>query len=541
MTSPWRSILCLAAVPSIALAQWQGWPVPTNASFYSVDTNHYVAQLYSGLVERCTVAGVSVPTVVDVWTNFGGVSNTVVVTNGVTITNLYPRTIPVTVTNVFLPFEYTYVDPVSSNTVTNIAYPRVKRSWFTTWDTTFDSLVGSFVITNGSGTNYNTWFGTMGVSNLGTSATPPMWTKTNLFLTLGIGYVTNTVAQWTHTPGNPYADWLLAGIWASGKTETAWTFKAFTEMGTNMHPRDASVLPVAQYIPAGAGTPTNLAITLGGKVWNSSGTGLVSQVETITFTDGNPVTLTYAWESVTGITCTATRPNSNDAIRITYTNHPALYAGVVPFRMYSATLNERWKALDTLRWTYKVNSAYTFTDTNTANGPDNSATGWAQSMASTDATWPRKTLPFAPYGTCGTFARFESGYYYASRIQNMSPWTTTATPQTTNFACAADFYWYSAAIVYGSSTTTGNVWNAIGTPLLQDQYALIGSNTTCAIASSIAMTGSVGTTNKPSWCADPRLMTNGASFGYNAHYNLSNPGITIFRWDASTNGLRYVQ
>jgi hypothetical protein len=539
MISRWPSLLCLCAIPSIALAQWSGWPVPTNASFYTVETNHYVAQLYSGLVERCTVAGVSLPSIVDTWAVYGGVSNTVVVTNGVTITNFYPRTVNVSTTNVFQPFLYTYVDPVSSNTVTNTAYPRVKRDWITTWDTKFDTLIGSFVITNLEAVNYNTWFA--GVSNLATSATPPMWTKTNLFLTLGIGFVTNTVAQFTHTPAVAPADWLLAGLWSTGVSSTAWTFKAFTDMGTNIHPRDASTFPCAQYVPGGATSPTNLALTLAGRAWNSSGTGLVSQTEAITFTDTNPIVLAYTWEAVTGITCSAVRPNSNDAIRITYTNSPDLYASAAPYRLYSDTLNERWQALDALRWTYKPNGAYTFTDTNTANGPDNQATGWVQSVLSTDATWPRKTLPFGPYGTCGTYSRYESGYYYATRIQNMSPWTTTCTPQTTNFACKVDFYWYSRAIVYSTSTSTGNVWNAMGTSLLENQFALIGSNTSFVATTNLAMESTIGNTNKPAWCADPRLMTNGASYGYNAHYSLSNPGISLFKWDASTNGLRYVR
>jgi hypothetical protein len=516
--------------------------VPTNVSFYGYDTNHYITQLYSGLVERCRVAGVSLPSVVDTWTVYGGISNTVTIeTNGVTVTNNFIKYNTTTRTNQFQPFEYTYVDPIASNTVTNTCYPYIKRSWITTWDTKFDSVISTFVNTNLlSGGTFNDYMGT--ITNQGEGASLPVQSKTNLFVTLGIGYVTNSVAHWTHTPHHDPADWLLAAIWSSGSNDTSWTFQQFSKM-TNAHPRDATITPIAEYVRAGLSGPnvaTNLVLTLAGTAWNSSGTGSVTVTEVVTFDSTNGVPLSYAWSSITGITCTAQRPNSNDAIRIAYAEQPTIYDSSPAYRLYADTLNERWIALDALRWSKKTMTTWTAGDTNAAGGGDNTYTSFAALQAYLDGIYPLKTISFANQGTCGTFARFEGSGKYAARIVNLQPWTCSNQAPTTAFFYTTDFYWYSRAIAYGGSST-GNVWNAMGTPLLQDQFALIGTNSAPTNASWSFMAGSIGDTNKPAWCGDPVLTGNYSSYGYNSSIGLSTPGQALYKWDQVTNGFFYVR
>jgi len=545
LTCRWANLMTAVLITTAAnsLADWQGWPVPTNESYYGASTNHYVSQLYSGLVERCAAASVAVPSVVDTWTVYAGETNTITTntwvedgaTNRTVVTNHFIVYKTVTTTNQFEPFSYSYTNPATGASVTNMAYPIVKRSWLTTWDTKFDAILGSYVVTNReSNGSFNAYFAT--ITNQNAAATPPAWTKTNLFTTLGIGYVTNTVAHWTKTPAHTNSDWLLAAIWSGGTNDTSWTYKRFTDF-TNGHPRDAAGLPVAQYIQAGWNTPnvlTNLSLTLRGWAWNSTGTGLVSAAETVAFDSTEAEPLTYAWGAVTSITCTAQRPNSNDAIRITYTNQPTNYDTTPPYRLYAVHLNERQKALRELAWTWAVASK-TNNSTRLASNPG-ANTNWSAATASADTTWPSaSTTREATYGSWGYYPA-GSGFVQA-RAGSIVPFRPNVgvAAAATGITVNVDFYWYSRAIYPQGLVTTGCVYEAAGTALLENQFALAGSNYTYSGTNTIEADAVVGSTNKPTWCGDPLLFPvagggAAASLGFNADVGLSNPGKAVLKW-----------
>jgi hypothetical protein len=527
-----------------ASAGWTGYPLPSDVSFYGYAGNHYVSQLYSALVERCSAAAVSLPSVVDSWTVYAGQTNNVTTntwveggaTNTTVVTNYFIVYKTVTATNRFEPFEYSYTNPVTGATVTNMCYPTIKRSWLTTWDTKFDAVLTYFVNTNEEvAGSFNSWFSNAVRTNLKDSAQPPYWTKTNLFRTLGIGYQTNAVAHWTHTPEHDSADWLLAAISSTGPTQTQWTYKKFTAL-TNMHPRDASIKPIAEYVRAGFSGPnvlTNLSLTLRGWAWNSTGTGLVSTAETVAFDSTNAIALSYAWGSVTSITCTAQRPNSNDAVRIVYKEQPTVYDTSPPYRLYSVHVNERQTAINALVWS---GAGATYSNgTWRRMGNPGANTNWSSATAAADATWPSYGA-FTFNGTYGTYGYYPLGSgFVQARGSTLTPIYPAASVNATNIQCDVEFYWYSMPIFPPSvAGTTGCVYDATGTLLLENQFAEIYS-TNAVLSVSTVYADPFGTTNKPPWCADPLLFpaTGGgaaASLGYNAHWGLSSPGRAIYKW-----------
>lgn len=538
--------MALACMAVTASAGWTGYPLTNDVSFYGYASNHYVSQLYSALVERCQATGVALPSVVDSWTVYAGQTNNVKTntwtesgaTNTTVTTNYFIVYKTVSATNCFVPFEYTYTNPVGGATVTNICYPTIKRSWLTTWDSKFDAVLTYFVNTNEEvAGSFNSWFSNSVRTNLRDSANPPYWAKTNLFRVLGVGYQTNAVAHWTHTPEHDSADWLLAAIYSTGTNVTQWTYKKFTAL-TNMHPRDASIKPVAEYVRAGFDGPnvlTNLSLTVRGWAWNDTGTGLVSTAETVAFDSTNDIALSYAWGSVTSITCTAHRPNSNDAVRIVYKEQPTVYDTSPPYRLYSVQLNERQKAINALVWS-GANASFSNGTWRKMSNPGAEG-AWSGATNSSSATWPTAG-DFTFNGTYGTYGYQGVGSaFFQARGSSLNPIYPSATinSSATNIQCDVSFYWYSSPIFPPSvAATTGCVYEATGTALLMNQFAEIYS-TNAIIGTGAVYAASFGATNKPAWCADPSLFPSAgggsaASLGYNAHWGFTAPGRAIYKW-----------
>jgi hypothetical protein len=70
-------ILISFIISTNCFAAWEGFPCPSNTTFYSVQTNKYVSQLFTGLIERCMAVNVSSPIIVDTLTGYAGYRNEV--------------------------------------------------------------------------------------------------------------------------------------------------------------------------------------------------------------------------------------------------------------------------------------------------------------------------------------------------------------------------------------------------------------------------------------------------------------------------------
>ena len=556
---------------------WYGWPCPTNASYYSVDTNHYFFQLYTALVERCMVAGKTTPTIIDTYTLAVGQTNYTFITNGNVITNSFFLTTSVSKTNQFLPFEYAWSN--ASGVGVSTCYPSIKRSWFTQWDSTLAACLSTFVMPNQLGTDgtYNAYFAA--ITNQGESAVPPVFTSTGLFSYAGIGFTVSNAAHWTDGLAIPTnADWLLASIHSTGASASVWGFKRWTDL-TNAHPQQPLNAPVAQYFAASNQIPTNVIFTVYGTAWGSMGTNFVVTNETAVFLDASDVQLSNTWRTVTNIICTSTRPNSNDAIRLTYKILPPLYDSVIGWRLGPYSFNERKAAVDALKWTYsKTGCTYDWVvryksdpwmpAAGSGGGAGITYTNYSTTISGTEAdyTYPQFLIPNSQMdsGTAsayyGPFMSF-SPYYYGL-MRNAGIWIATNNPPSSSlsFSHRADFYWIARAATWGGAggiTYKYETFNDLGTGLKENQYAFIGTNKWPVFGGSANSTNSAGTygtnvitawsfdpaTNYPSPPGTPTIQTNTVtSMGYSTLYVYTYPGCAIMRWDVDiTNGLKYVE
>lgn len=405
MTFRWLNISALFLSASTALAGWDGFPCPSNVSWYAVETNHYFAQLFTGLVERCKASGVAAPAIVDTYTLFAGYTNSVT-TNGVTLNWIcYTNR---TVTNQFLPFEYTW-SQTNGTSGTATCYPAIKQSWIAAWDSKFASIIGGpwvrvedcGLLTNQTADAYFATFGT----NSGTDF--PMWTRTNLFARYGIGSGTNGGGLFTHTPDLLTNEWALGAVRKTTNTATSWSYNEMTPITANIY--DASIRPVFEYWPS---WPTNelsapfnsnsLTFTITGTILNFSSQTATSGTEVVTITASGDVPTVQPWYRITGIACTNTPPNKHDAWRVVYKDGFPIYGGN-PYRLYACDINERQAAIDPL-----ICTRYAMTIAESPR-PDSHRVGV---MGFSDSTWALATnaavTDFGP--TTGT--PYENSFNY---------------------------------------------------------------------------------------------------------------------------------
>jgi hypothetical protein len=354
LTFRWHSIAALLLTASTALAGWDGFPCPSNVSWYAVETNHYWAQLMTGLVERCKAAGVAAPAIVDTYTNlFAGYTNTYTATNGCIVTNNWICYTNRTVTNQFLPFEYSW-SQTNGTSGTATCYPAIKQSWVAAWDSKFASIIGGpwvrvedcGLLSNETADAYFATFGT----NAG--ADFPIWTRTNLFLRQGIGSGTNGGGLFSHTPELLTNEWALGVIRKTTNSSTSWSYQEMTPITTTIY--DTSIRPVFEYWPS---WPTNelsapfnsnsLTFTITGTILTFPSQTATSGTEVITITASGDAATVQPWYRITGIACTNTPPNKHDAWRVVYKDAFPIYGGN-PYRLYAVDINERQAALDPL-------------------------------------------------------------------------------------------------------------------------------------------------------------------------------------------------
>ena len=362
MTCRWHSIAALLLTASTVLAGWDGFPCPSNVSWYSVETNHYWAQLMTGLVERCKAAGVAAPAIVDTYCGlFAGYTNTFTSTNGYVVTNNFICYTNITVTNQFLPFAYSW-SQTNGTSGTATCYPAIKQSWIAAWDSKFASVIGSFVDQYECGLDSNStanaYFAT---TNTRTSF--PMWTFTNICARYGIGSSSNG-GRFTRSPALLTNEWTLGAVRKTTNNTTSWSYQEMTPITTNIY--DQSIRPVFEYWPS-CPTDQTLATSFGGSsvVFTITGTILdftsqtaTNGTEVISITDSNDVATVHPWFRITGIACSNQPPNSNDAWRVVYKTVFPIY-GSAPVVMHPDIINERMIAISGLTYTAYSYQKYT--------------------------------------------------------------------------------------------------------------------------------------------------------------------------------------
>jgi hypothetical protein len=338
----------LLAVPSAYTNGWQGWPVPTNASWYGYQTNHYFAQLWSGLVERCDAAGAAYPSAqVDTYTVPAGFSNIVTTNGGALVTNWFPIYTTVAVTNQFLPFTYSYSNAWGSGS--NTCNPYLRRSWFTAWDAKALALIPSFLDdTRMSNGTFNAWF--LSTNGPGTGPTTfPAMTATGLFARAPLGFVTNGATYFTQHLAFPTSDIVLASF--QWRTNGWWT--------APMAPYSTNVFldterPRIEFVESTG--PTNpwpaFTVTVSGLQWVASTRAVSATTETFTVTSPAPVASTTCWYQVQSATYSTNSldPATNATWRLVYPAWAAVHAPV-HLRLYSIEFNERRTLLQHLGWT----------------------------------------------------------------------------------------------------------------------------------------------------------------------------------------------
>jgi hypothetical protein len=521
LTFRWHSILALVLSASTALAGWDGFPCPSNASWYAVETNHYWAQLMTGLTERCKASGVSAPAIVDTYTSlFAGYTNTyTTITNGdvFVITNNWICYTNVTVTNQFLPFAYSW-SQTNGTSGTATCYPAVKQSWIAAWDSKFASIIGGpwvrvedcGLLSNATADSYFSAFGT------NSGADFPVWTRTNLFARYGIGSGTNGGGLFTHTPELLTNEWVLGAVRKTTNSATSWSYKEMTPITTTIY--DQSIRPVFEYWPS---CPTNqtLATSFGGSsvVFTVTGTILnfasqtaTSGTEVVTISDSNAVATVHPWYRITGIACTNAPPNSNDAWRVVYRDSFPIYGGN-PYRLYACDINERQAALDPLVCTrYQLTLGTSYKPDHKKYGDNGFAGGvWATEVAEAQADYspPSEASESNNYNLCvGSIAYYDGSGYQILIVGNSTTnfsWPNPSTMASTEFVATPyislfPMVWNVGEALAGSTNGyTNRIYDAFGL------YTNINPFTLSSIQ-SFPVTGSsyagwtIGSTNIPS-------------------------------------------
>ena len=340
MTSHWPKLTALLLalfllVPSSFADDWIGWPVPSNTTWYVLATNHYIAQLYSGLVERCEAAGVASPTNTDTWIAFSGTNASGVI-----------QYINVVTTNVYAPFEYTYTDPITSTPILSTNYPYVKQAWIAKWDQFFSTcgrVSGVWVDRAQFDANglLTAWY-----TNLTNSVVFPALTYTQIFANASVGYGTN----FTRRPLLPTNDLVMCSIQSRGSNQ--WSFARIDTSDSYRY--DQTALPWFELSTDFYAWPTQ-SFTITGQVWNTTTQTASNDSETITIGGITNYHLTKLWHNVTNITGAAGYGllASNTTWRIAYRDGYATY-GNMPYRLYALDLNERRNVLAQLTHTAKT-------------------------------------------------------------------------------------------------------------------------------------------------------------------------------------------
>ena len=358
MTSPWHSLFAafLLFAPLVTADDWAGWPVESNTTYYAIADNHYIKQLYSGLVERCLAVGGATPTNVDTWACFAGTNAAGVIS----YTNIVT-------TNVYESFGYTYTNPITGDALSATGHPYIKQAWIAKWDQYFYSCAGGGTWVDRAQFDSNgllvAWF-----TNHTNSVQFPVLALTNIFLNATAGHGTN----FTRRPLLPTNDLVMCSI--QYRTSSWWFAKIDT---SDSYRYDTTPYPFIEVCPPYYAWPTQ-TFTITGQVWDINSQTASNTSETITYgITTNGYQLGKLWHNITNITVTDAGygpPSNTTTWRIVYREGFATY-GSMPYRLYALDLNERRNVLAELTHTAKSYDIWVNSD----NSPPSTNWYWSRS------------------------------------------------------------------------------------------------------------------------------------------------------------------
>lgn len=199
-------IMAMLTLTKMAQADFYGHPWATNENMGWIELNeefYPIKQCFSGIQERCEIAGISELAIVETWSWPFGFTNLVVTNGGEIYTNIYETYSNVITTNA--------ISPVSYDGGSRTGYPYVTRYFMHQLQSKTEELMPLFVSTNPySGGSYSNYLWTM-ATNFVYPTNFLFESKAGLFDRQGIGYVvtretnlfgyvTGGEAYWTRQP-----------------------------------------------------------------------------------------------------------------------------------------------------------------------------------------------------------------------------------------------------------------------------------------------------------------------------------------------------
>lgn len=360
---------CLLLIPLAASAQWTGFPFRVNTASNTYDSFQLIQdyrpfhQINSALVERCSVAGIAAPTNIQYWAGLWAGTNQSIVTQVVgVVTNIYTNWVTLTTnawtTNVIGGFAYNYTDYSGAHTTTGYTY--LTHDYLVAVDSKIQALCAAgFIVTN-----YESFLTNRYDFGLG-ALKPPEWSDlkesfANILQREGIGYVTNSTSnQWNvilagtanFTQSPPTTNRFVLAQ-AANTNGSAWDFRLIKTNDANMY--DTST-PMVQYFPAGTNAFSAFNILITGQVLRVASSQTLASTSEVVSVSTSGAACIGKWWSVSGITCTATPPNTGDCVEVVYTNTRAVYSEW-PWDLsdIARDLDERQKVINALQWTYNA-------------------------------------------------------------------------------------------------------------------------------------------------------------------------------------------
>jgi len=292
-----------------------------------------------------------------------------------TIENTIALTTEVTLTNAFGPFDYDMADGSTGK-----GYPYVTQYFMAAVDSAIESLAGHTVAMSiEDGGTFNSWFdhrlyefdeeGECTSTNL--LLVLPMNTMAGIADRVGVGYVTNRTG-YSFDPAEETVDFVTGGDFAWTRqpeiTQSVvlaeavminpaigWSFRDVGAFDTRFYSDELPVLHFLSWTNKALSGSVTIAGTI--LIISNQTTKSASEVVTVfgSMTTNDlglyevQVDLTLPWYDVTAITGPS-HTTTGDVLTVKWDGPIGLY-GDQPFRLYSADVDERIKALKAMLWT----------------------------------------------------------------------------------------------------------------------------------------------------------------------------------------------
>lgn len=452
--------------------------------------------------------------------------------------------------------------------VTYTGYPYLSQDAINQLDTRIKLLIPYYARTNEAGVDgsFDTWFALGSGTNHPQSI--PMWNGAALFSQLGIGYVTNITIStnawgsnlvsggdyyFTRYPVQTGAVWTLFESAYHGY----WTTNVIASKDIQYY--DAG-LPKAVYITTGS--IPSISFTINGLRFLTGQTNQEKPFVTdYTTNDSETISisamtnsLTKMWYSISNVTCVSVA-NTGDVLAIQYVN-PHKTFGSHPFTLYSEDFDERWRVLDSLRWTspqleFISGGELWEKNSSVAGEPIQTNTlSWGQAMSLAAASNPVAYSPWSHYAGRVTYGSVNSNSFYNEETGEWDIvvpfyiaqilWASngvalkTATNQTTK---AYLYFKTGTNDPYGRPQEWDDQYDTDYGPI--EQYKEYSVAYTISNSHIQTLTNWYGGTNTPSgwrWCDEPIWD------GYHNTNKIKGYYITgvesLFKWDELTNSFK---